>query len=64
MLWVEAHTCVSWTHCHFGALVQVGIDLPEPQQGRLLDLAANADATRAVAALQVRSGACTVQKTV
>lgn len=32
---------------------QLGLELPEPQQGRLLDLVPSADGTRAVAALQV-----------
>jgi hypothetical protein len=34
--------------------VQLGVQLPEPQQGRLVDLEPSSDGTRAVAALQVR----------
>jgi hypothetical protein len=38
---------------YFLTVLQLGLELPEPQQGRLLDLVPSADGTRAVAALQV-----------
>lgn len=37
----------------FVSTAQLGVELPEPQQGRLLDLVPSSDGTRAVAALQV-----------
>lgn len=37
--------------CH--VFLQLGLELPEPQQGRLLDLTPSSDGTRGVAALQV-----------
>jgi hypothetical protein len=35
-------------------VLQLGVELPEPQQGHLLDLVPTQDGARAVAALQVR----------
>jgi hypothetical protein len=52
--WCSKDVCVS--------AVQLGVELPEPQQGRLLDLQPSSDGTRAVAALQVRLTATVIIK--